>query len=95
MCHLSAMPAGLADLQEEGFMVYKVFAAGVVAVLLMCGPVTAMEEKDARASEWLSQLWSDLGAWLDGMAADGGCWIDPMGGCSQGGAPPPPQSEAP
>lgn len=80
-------------------MVYKVLAAGVVSVLLMCVPVTALEEKVVRASEsasaaeWLSQLWNDLGAWLDGMAADGGCWIDPGGVCSQVGAPAPPESE--
>jgi hypothetical protein len=93
LCHPFVISAETVDLQEESSMACRLFAAVVVAMLLMCapGPLAAME-KDAstadRAIEWLSGVWSDFAAWLS-LAADndGSCSLDPNG-CPDGAATP-------
>lgn len=80
-------------------MVYRILAAGVVAMFLLCAPVQlAAMEKEApatdRAIEWLSGVWEDLATWWAEKTVlpppenlgedDGGCWIDPNGSTNCG-----------
>ena len=93
-----AMAAEAANLQEERFMACRLFAAVVVALLLVCvpGSLAAMEKETFSTDpvvEWLSGVWSDFAAWLS-LASDndGSCSLDPDG-CPGGAAPPSPALE--